>query len=285
MHVSGTEDQASSRQILEEAFQRFSEAGVRLEERYEALKAETDELRAQLAAKDAEIRRAEKLALLGQTAAAVAHEVRNPLGAIRLFASLLEDFVASNPEARGYVREIVGSVSRLDTIVANILHFAADRKAVFAPCNLEVLVREQIATMPIPPGRAPQIHLEVSGSPFVPGNEGELRQVVHNLVLNALQAVRYEGVVQVRIADMPTGVLLEVRDNGPGIPGEVLSTLFEPFVTTRNEGTGLGLAIVRQIVDRHGGEVQAANDRGAVLTVTLPRRISEMGTPEGGERR
>lgn len=259
---------------LEEAFARFSEASERLQGKYDALRHEVEELRGQLALKDAEIKRAERLAALGQTAAAMAHEVRNPLGAIELFVSLLADQVSDRPESREYIAQIRHSIARLDTTVNNILHFSADRKMSRTPCNLHAIVNECVEALPVRLETGSPIELRLGANPFIEGNDCGLRQVVTNLVTNALQATRYVGRVVIETENgAEDEVVVRVRDNGPGIPGDILPTIFEPFVTSKNEGTGLGLAIVDQIVQQHGGTVSARNlpERGAEFVVTIPR--------------
>lgn len=118
--TTSTGESAPNAAALEEAFARFSEASDRLQHKYDALRHEVEELRGQVELKDAEIKRAERLAALGQTAAAMAHEVRNPLGAIELFVSLLADQVSDRPESREYIAQIRHSITRLN----------ADRKSV-----------------------------------------------------------------------------------------------------------------------------------------------------------
>lgn len=260
-------------QYLEEAFERFNEAGARLEERYQSLLSETEQLREQLQEKDREVKRAEKLALLGETAAAIAHEVRNPLGAIKLFISLLRRDVAGNSSAEGLVNQIDKSIVSLDHVVSNILLFAGGKKLAFAPTNIHALVQEQLIYFRPHDRETSIFELELSGNPFILGSESALRQILHNLLLNAVQATKNSGVVSIRCVDRPNGDLeLSVADSGPGIPEHILGRIFEPFVTSKQEGTGLGLAIVKQLLTEHGASISAENRGGAVITCVFSRQ-------------
>lgn len=267
------EQRDQSLKLLEAAFTRFNETGERLELRYQALLAETEDLRQQLREKEKEVKRSEKLATLGETAAAIAHEVRNPLGAIKLFLSLLRRDVKAIPSAVTLVDQIDTSISSLNHVVENILQFSRDKPLIFAPVNLEAIVLEQIEILRPENGRLNQITCHVSGSPFLVANEVALRQIIHNLVLNALQATRYQGTIDITIEGHDLNQLtMIVKDDGSGIPEQLLATVFDPFVTSKNEGTGLGLAIVHQLVQQHHGSISVENRGGALFSVVLPRR-------------
>lgn len=259
--------------VLERAFREFNEVSQRLEKKYELLVRETESLRAQLREKDLAVKRAERLATLGETAAAIAHEVRNPLGAIKLFVSLLRREVSGKKGAGELVDQIDKSINHLDGVVSNILQFSRDRGMELSPVNLHAIIQERVCGFGSgAPASQFSVKLDLQAAPFLKGNEHGLRQVVYNLLLNAAQATRYRGEVCIATRDEGADkVVLTVHDNGPGIPDSVLGKIFEPFVTTRNEGTGLGLAIVQQIVEHHGGSITAANEGGAVFTITLPR--------------
>jgi signal transduction histidine kinase len=275
MQVMTTNDGKGSPSILlEQAFEKFNQTSERLQQGYEALQKEVEYLRSQLDAKEEEIKKAEKLATLGQTAAAMAHEVRNPLGAIKLFLSLLKQDLSGNSASLKMLDEINKSISNIDNVVSNILHFSKEQKACFAPLNFHAMLLEQAAHFESGLGKTAKFNLELNGNPFVSGNEHGLRQVLYNLLLNALQATRFEGAIDVSFDSDETAARIAVSDNGPGIPADIMETLFEPFITTRNEGTGLGLAIVRQIVEQHGGTIKAENapEGGACFEIVLPRK-------------
>lgn len=257
---------------LESAFRHFREASEKLERKYELLLKETQVLREQLAAKEDEVKRSERLAMLGETAAGIAHEVRNPLGAIKLFVSLLKQDLSEQPGPLELVQQIERGITSLDTVVSNILHLSKGSKPAFAPVNLHALLREQIAQLASLKPRA-VFEASLEGNPFLQGNEGGLRQAIYNLLLNAVQAMSGEGRVAVSCGDGPDGSLvLQVRDSGPGIAAAVFDRIFDPFVSTKNEGTGLGLAIVKRIVDQHDAQISVRNCGGAEFTVIFRRK-------------
>lgn len=256
---------------LERAFKLFSESSQRLEARYSDLLNEVEELRAQLRRKEEEVKRSERLSTLGEMAAAIAHEVRNPLGAIKLFVSLLRDDMNDRPSSLELLQEISKSIVTMENVVSNILQFSRASRPALAPVNLHTLIQEQITHLAGQTGNV-QIVTALNANPLMMASEHGLRQVIYNLVLNAVQALRSGGVVTILTEDCAGGITLRVRDNGAGIPADVAEQLFEPFVTTKNEGTGLGLAVVKQIVEQHRGSIVALNDAGAVFEVTLPRK-------------
>lgn len=258
---------------LTKAFLDFTEASQRLEEKYACLADETQELKARLRQKEEEIKRAERLASLGETAAALAHEIRNPLGALKLFLSLLSRDLKTN-QHRELIANMEQSIDALEHVVGNILHFAKDAKAAKAPVNLVSLVHEEAERFRQVSKAEAVITVTHGGSPFLLGNEHGLRQVVRNLITNALEATRGRGAVKLAVVGEDPAVRLTVTDNGPGIDDQVRQRLFDPFVTTKNEGTGLGLAIVRKIVEEHGGTVAVNSlECGAEFCVTLPRKV------------
>ncbi len=257
--------------LLEQAFERFNEASKRLEERYGDLLQETELLRAQVREKDLQIKRAEKLAALGETAAGIAHEVRNPLGAMRLFVSALRRDLENRPESLRILSFLDQNISTIDHVVSNILQFSKRSSGATAPMNINSIIREQVEHFSISP-HSSRIALELADDSFLMGNEHALRQVLYNVLMNAQQATRYRGEILVRtFASADQSLHIQIKDNGPGIDEAVRSRIFEPFVTTKNEGTGLGLAVVRQIVEEHHGTISATNDGGACITLTFPR--------------
>lgn len=260
---------------LSEAFERFSEASGRLEQKYNQLLEETRVLRETVKAKDIEIKRQERLAMLGETAAAIAHEVRNPLGAMKLFVSLLKSDLADRPESLKLVEQIDTSIVSLNHVVSNILQFSRERTMPVGPINLHSIIQEQVHAFPRTEVNQATFTLSLGASPFMLGNDGGIRQVFYNLILNAMQATSYRGHIEIVTSDEESGIRVTVKDSGAGIPQEMLEKIFEPFVTTKNEGTGLGLAIVKQIVEFHGGTIAACNEAGAMISIFFPRNFKE----------
>jgi signal transduction histidine kinase len=220
-----------------------------------------------------ELRRSEHLANLGRLLAGIAHEVRNPLAAIRSTIQLWERLpeAARNPEG---LKAILGAVDRLNEIVSRLLYFArSDRgeRRSFAinhllteTCRLlEAQSKDQSVTL--------QLDLDDS-LPAVLGSPDALRRVFLNLATNALQAMPNGGRLRCATNLAPDGHTVSIRfaDSGPGIAPETRKHLFEPFFTTREDGTGLGLALCREVVTQHGGRIDLEPSPGTVFCVELP---------------
>jgi two-component system sensor histidine kinase HydH len=258
---------------LNQAFARFEEASGKLQARYAQLLKETELLREQLKQKEETIRRSEKLATLGQMAAALAHEVRNPLGAMRLFISLLRRDVADRPEALTLVGQVDKTIESLDLVVSNMLHFAKDEKLQRAPCNLQSIAQEVVEQFRALYPHEKIFNLVVRGSPFLLANPVRLKQALHNVVLNAVEAIAGRGQIQIDIDGSSTErLILTVQDSGPGVSSHMLTHLFEPFQTSKNEGTGLGLAVVKAVCDEHMASIEVENRPGAQFRLTFPRQ-------------
>jgi len=230
----------------------------------------------------------DRLAALGQMAAGLAHEVKNPLGAIKGAAQLLSD-PPDRSKLTGYEQEFVGiileEVERLDRVVGSVLDYARPSKGELGAVDLNAVVRRTVAVLASDRAEECEIVTELSEPlPLVRADAEQLRQVLINLVRNAIQAMGSRGTVRVITAihaqpptpltSSPAGEWVEVsvRDAGPGIAPQVLKNLFVPFFTTKDRGTGLGLAISQRVVEEMGGriEVMSHPGDGATFTVLLP---------------
>jgi PAS domain S-box-containing protein len=218
--------------------------------------------------------RMERLSVMGETSAIVAHELRNPLVAIGGFARTLGRSLASNDPNRRYAEIITEEVGRLERIIHDLLDFIRPQKLLRKSVRADELVAETVRryqdkmsehgvtltlTLQVP-------HLKIHVNP------GEIQQVLQNLVLNALQAMAGGGELEVRTDVLEGGYRVEVRDEGPGLPNDILDRLFMPFFSTKATGSGLGLTICAQIIKAHGGEIHAGNRPagGAVFSFILP---------------
>jgi len=259
---------------LMEMIERFNQSSSRLEEQHNAVMQEVEDLKAKLQRKEEEVKRAERLSMLGETAAALAHEVRNPLGAITLFLSMLKRDVSDRPAAQTLVEEIEKSVSSLNHVVSNVLHFAKNNRLHAGPINIHSVIQEVRHHFLSLYGAKATISVEISGVPFIIGDDNALRQCFYNLIMNSLQITSFAGKISIvaRDDEQRDAVRIAVSDNGPGIAEDVLPRIFEPFASGRREGTGLGLSIVKRIIEGHGGEIVARNDAGAQFEIVLPRR-------------
>lgn len=220
------------------------------------------------------------LAALGEMAASVAHELRNPLGGIGGFAALLKDTLEPGCDAHRYVLKIIEGVEGLNKVATNLLAYTRPVEPRLQLLDLRMLLREVISFVQIEveQSRLP-VDLEVdlpTGDLFVRMDHELLRQSFLNLLKNAVQA--FEGAAgsvgcRVRLdEEKPGWVKVEVWDTGPGIDPALHAKIFNPFFTTRAKGTGLGLAIVRKNIEMHGGEIRLTSSpgRGCSFMTRLP---------------
>lgn len=237
-------------------------------------------------------KRGERLAAMGEMAVELAHEIRNPLGSIELFASLLEQELPRSSDTGRWAENIrIGSRS-LNNIVSNMLHFANPLAPTFRRVDLHGLVLEVLGfTEPILRQREVRTERQLTAMRTdVTGDRELLRQMLLNLVLNSLQAMPAEGTLRLATRDADSlpggapfqGVVLEVEDNGLGIPPENLERIFDPFFTTNKNGTGLGLSVVHQIVEQHSGVVtiRSTVNAGTTFAVFLPTVRTHPATTE-----
>ncbi|MDB5296004.1 MAG: two-component system sensor histidine kinase [Phycisphaerales bacterium] len=257
----------------------YSEVTERLQVSHDQLTRTVEVLTRELGEKNRLLERRNRLAALGEMAAGLAHEIRNPLGGIQLYASLLAGDLADRPDSLGVVRKIAAGVKRLDALVGQVLQFSREMRATLADADLAVVVAQAVEDA----ARTLQergVTCDVDGPPELPATFDALLigQVVLNLILNAAEAMDGGGTVTVSFCPaLPTGhtggtgrpgspepkqFSLAVHDTGPGIPPDVLDKVFNPFFTTKDTGTGLGLSIVHRIVEAHDGTITVVNADG-----------------------
>jgi signal transduction histidine kinase len=225
-----------------------------------------------------QMRNTDRLATMGTFATGLAHEIRNPLGAIKGTAQLLAEDVKSNEQASRYTSIIVKEVNRLDALVREVQAYsqpAARRE----PVNLNELVSEAIILFRAG-SKSPdfkQINLEQSldeNLPPVSLSRDKIIQVLLNMMINAEEACPEKGTIEVEtryLRNEPLPVLVRISNTGPPIPADISSRIFEPFFTTKSTGTGLGLSIAYQIIAYHKGKIQTGNQDGKVVfTIQLP---------------
>jgi signal transduction histidine kinase len=231
--------------------------------------------------------RAERLATLGELAASVAHEIKNPLAGIAGAVQILAEELPDGDPRREIMGEILAQIRRLDGSVRDLLAFARPARPELHPCDLRrILDRVLLVVAEDETARDVRVIREYQADlPQVPADEKLLQQVFFNLVLNAAQAMAGRGTITLGIAFREVGaggsegaaaagpcVEVRVADTGPGIAPAALREIFTPFFTTKPRGIGLGLAIARRIVEDHGGRIWAESlpGRGAAFTIRLP---------------
>ncbi|MFI5345537.1 MAG: nitrogen regulation protein NR(II) [Elusimicrobiota bacterium] len=219
---------------------------------------------------------AETLAIIGEMAAVVAHEIRNPLGSIVMAAQQLADVSLPEDDRETVTRVLRHESKRLNEALTNFLSYARPRPLNRGQNDLNALLKEvaQMAFANKDMTGATRLTLGLGRDlePF-PFDADQVRQVVWNMVLNAVQALGGKGTVSVRSGKGDGSAWFSVMDTGPGISDTMLADLFKPFRTTKQQGTGLGLAIAERIVKAHRGsiEVDSQLDHGTTFTVRLPR--------------
>ncbi|MCY0874819.1 MAG: PAS domain S-box protein [Firmicutes bacterium] len=220
---------------------------------------------------EAFLRRADQITAAGQLASGVAHEVRNPLSALKWSLLLLQ----SKYEQEGLIPMMLQEIERIDTTVEQLLTLSRDRVHSFTRVNLPNVLEQLI---PILRAQATDRGITLSLSteddtPLIWADENQIKQVLVNLLKNAMESIPAEGRVDVHVVDRQhRGVTVEITDTGVGMPAEIALRAGEPFFTTKPEGTGLGLMTCHQIVRQHGGslEITSREGQGTTITVTLP---------------
>jgi signal transduction histidine kinase len=275
---------------LRDLMHAFNQTTERLEETHTALRQEVARLKGELAEANDQLRRSRSLAALGEMAAGIAHEIRNPLGSIQLYVQMLGEDLADAPDQSRLCEKISRAVTGLDAIVRDVLLFARDMRVRCEQTTAGELID---ASLHGAEALLASAELEVSidvadnGSGTLHADRGLLTQALGNVMRNAVEAMTEAESSPRRLAisaekkriRCPDGrraqrVVIAVEDTGPGIPEEVVQRMFNPFFTTRKTGTGLGLAIVHRIVDAHDGHISVSNvpSGGARVELCLPVR-------------
>jgi signal transduction histidine kinase len=220
--------------------------------------------------------RAEHFATLGELAAGLAHEIRNPLAGIAGVIEIVgRDLPVSSP-AKAVVKEVRQEIAQINKILTDLLETARPRAPEMRASDLNttvehtvMLTRQQVLSKPI--------KIEFTAGfdlPEVEHDSDQIHQVLLNLLLNAVQAIDGSGVVRVAVSEQGNDAVVTVSDTGRGIPAEHLPNIFRPFYTTKGNGTGLGLSLARRIVEEHHGQIEVASSagKGTTFTVALPVR-------------
>jgi signal transduction histidine kinase len=233
----------------------------------------------------------DRLAALGEMAAMIAHEVKNPLASIEVMAGLLRRQVADRADLQSMLGDIINEAKMANSIVLEVLDFVRPIRLEMDRTSIARVIQEAITLAESKrPCGGTRIDVELPDTlPPIAGDHHQLCQVITNLLINALEALDGHGAIRVAASERPghhdarpRAVLITVTDDGPGIPTEIAERIFNPFFTTKHQGSGLGLSIVSKIVDAHDGRIDVSPAPGAgtgagtgtTFTVTLP-----VGTP------
>ena len=235
-----------------------------------------------------QMRTAERLSSLGTLAAAMAHEIRNPLEALDLNLALLErsleaDMPSAAREGTGkYIKVLETEVARLAAIVDNFLSFARPSSSPMTEVRLDDILRQLADLLSNQAGsRDIKLDFQVAGLPPVYGSEDQLKQVFLNLAINSLEAMPNGGLLRIRAETAAmegspsrgdSHIIVTIQDTGVGIPADQIPRLFDPYFTTRAKGTGLGLTIVHRVVHEHRGSIRVTSvpGEGTTFTIGLP---------------
>jgi two-component system nitrogen regulation sensor histidine kinase GlnL len=229
----------------------------------------------------------DRLAALGEMAAAIAHEVKNPLAGIEVMAGILKRQLPDSADAQSILGDIIKEAKMANAIVLEVLEFVRPIRLQVERMSLLDVITDAIA---LAEGHAPRGNVRVDVSvpsdlATIQGDPHQLRQLFTNLLINAFEAMNGKGSVRIDATqlleeDPPVGgealsgpmVQVDVFDDGPGVPADVVDRVFSPFFTTKPQGTGLGLAIVRKIINAHDGRIDmnAPRGGGTQFRVTLP---------------
>jgi signal transduction histidine kinase len=219
------------------------------------------------------VQKAEQLAAVGELAASIAHEVRNPLAGMKGALEVLRTELAIKAN-REIVDELLAQITRLENLVRDLLTFARPTALTVKPCSLHDMLDRLLRTYQDGADSAgitiQRIYGPATGT--IQADPQQLEQVFLNLVHNAFQAMEHGGTLTVATQAEPGAVRVSFRDSGKGIAPADLQRVFQPFYTTKHRGSGLGLPIVKKIVQAHGGMIEVASEpgRGTTVTLTLP---------------
>jgi two-component system sensor histidine kinase HydH len=220
-----------------------------------------------------ELRKKDRLAALGEMVAGLAHEIRNPLASIKAGIESLSFKGSENNKNYKFQSIVLHEITRLERIVNDMTLYASDKNLVKTRVNLKSLIGEtllmfshEIAEKNI------QVKKKLKGNLVCYVDRDKIVTVLNNLFLNSMESIGENGCIELYIRRGKKNMIIQVKDDGGGIPEDIIPKLFIPFFTTKSKGTGLGLSIVHRIVQNHSGTIRASNEgKGACFTVNLPK--------------
>ncbi|HEX8980082.1 MAG TPA: HAMP domain-containing sensor histidine kinase [Parasulfuritortus sp.] len=266
---------------LREAFQLFSETSERLTEAYEELQGQVARLSAELAAANGELARRERLSILGEVAAKLAHQLRTPLATALLYVGHLTRPTLNETDRVRFAEKTLARLHYLERLIQDMLAFVKGQQGQRTRFSVHELTDEVHQAIE-PQAALLEVRLELDKNgpdAMLEADRPGLQGALINLLENAVQASRPGDKVSFAVTTGGAFVAFKVADQGKGIAEADRERLFEPFYTTRSEGSGLGLAIVKQTADAHRGwvEVQSTEGQGSEFTLYLPESATEQG--------
>lgn len=247
-----------------------------LEESYNALQLQSE----RIISIEEQLRRSERLSALGEMAAVLAHEIRNPLCSIRGSAEIIKDDYKPGDPKYEFIEIQIKETERLNRVVEDFLRMSKPQAVMKSHC----IIREELETVVVltskdAKGRQVALVLKPSAdNPIILGDGEKLRQAFLNIVINALQATPSGGSVIISTYLLPGHCEIRFSDSGGGIDSKIINRIFEPFFTTKPDGTGLGLAITKKIIEAHCGRMQLDNEPGYGTTVSIFLPVIDKGS-------
>lgn len=223
----------------------------------------------------ADIKQREKMAAIGNLAAGIAHEVRNPLSSIKGYATYFAGLFEQGSENNKAATVMISETERLNRVISELLDFS--RPSEITPREVDMaLVMDTVSRLLRQDALDQGVEIEIDTEPYLPKvtlDADRMIQALLNIGINGIQAMQAGGRLTLHAGRSEAALVIEIKDTGQGIPEENLGTVFDPYFTTKSQGTGLGLAVVRKIVEGHGGTVDVASavDIGTTFTISLPQ--------------
>jgi two-component system sensor histidine kinase PilS (NtrC family) len=228
------------------------------------------------------MRQSEKMAAVGQLAAGIAHEIRNPLASMSGSLQLLESgFTSESAEEKKLMRIALREIDRLNNLITEFLDFVRPEVLKEDPVDINLVLRDVLEMTKLNQSlrQETQQHVELKSTKTIPGHRDKLKQAVLNIVMNAYQAMSdaENPVIEIKSVDREDSVIVTIRDHGCGIDEVGLRRIFEPFHTTKPRGTGLGLAITHKIIENHQGRIYVESTKGVGTEFTLEFKLKPNG--------
>ncbi len=258
----------------QEEKERYRQTADALQKSLKELQRKTD----QILEMEHQLKTADRLAIIGELTANLAHEVRNPLGSIRGAVEIIRDSVPDELKKLEFFDILLQETERLNSVVENYLNYAKRKSKMISRFDLREIVNDVVMMLKSKARKnGIQIKIDLSDRPLIiKGDSIHIWQILMNVLLNAIQAMPKGGTVMIEAWKADHTIHLKVRDQGTGIPKEALSRIFESFYTTKTNGTGLGLAIVKRIADKNhwGIRLTSTEKKGTEFVLEIPEDVA-----------